>query len=571
MKIKVEKMNCPNCNSTTMEIDYDNYLAHCPNCDANYPIQIEDGKAIFLAREQRQTIKAEYEEQRKSAAAEYEEQRKTVEFLNEEERKTDEFNRTKGFRNASDKLKWAKRGIVFGLIIGIILFLLSKNIIVSILSLAATILLFIPRIFDDKKNMNVWTKVLCSVVLIALGAYSGYANNARKAAAIQEQNIAAAEAVAQKIPLGVSSQQVNGINYNEAARLFKENGFTNVVTEAVDDLELNSREPQDTVISVTIKGNTAFSETDIYPENVLITIAYHNLSDEAAKINVGTSSEDMVEKHYGSIQDDLKGAGFENIELEPIYDLTIGLLTKNGSVDHVSIAGKTTFSSSDRFRYDDLVVISYHAKKSDEKNNHDGEIQIPSSSKKYIGRNFEDVEKELKNAGFENIEIVRKNAQTKKEKNGEIVIISVNGRTDFDKNEWFIKESNIVITYYGPKTQEELQAEHPNQVNVPSSAKELKKKNYEEATALLTSAGFTTITAEPIYDLKTGIVNKDGSIESISIGGKSDFNADDWFDPGVEIKIMYHTFEETEESTTSEADKEEGIVDKIKGIFRKED
>ena len=570
MKIKVEKMNCPNCNSTTMEIDYDNYLAHCPNCDANYPIQIEDGKAIFLAREQRQTMKAEYEEQRKSAVAEYEEQRKTVEFLNEEERKTDEFNRTKGFRNASDKFKWAKRGIIFGLIVGLILFLLSRNIIVSILSLAATIVLFIPRIFDDKKSMNIWTKVICIVALIALGAYSGYANIARKAAAVQEQHIAADEAAAQKIPLGVSSQQVNGIDYHEAARLFKESGFTNVVTEAVDDLELNSREPQDIVISVTIKGNTAFSETDIYPENVLITIAYHNLSDEAAKINVGTSSEDMVEKHYGSIQDDLKGAGFENIELEPIYDLTIGLLTKNGSVDHVSIAGKTTFGSSDRFRYDDPVVISYHAKKSDEKNNHDGEIQIPSSSKKYIGRNFEDVEKELKNAGFENIEIVRKNAQTKKEKSGEIVIISVNGRTDFDKNEWFIKESNIVITYYGPKTQEELQAEHPDQVNVPGSAKELKKKNYEEATALFTSAGFTTITAEPIYDLKTGIVNKDGSIESISIGGKLDFNADDWFDPGVEIKITYHTFEETEESTATENDKE-GIVDRIKGIFGKED
>lgn len=553
MKIKVEKMNCPNCNSTTMEIDYDNYLAHCPNCDANYPIQIEDGKAIFLAREQRQTMKAEYEEQRKSAAAEYEEQRKTVEFLHEEERKTDEFNRTKGFRNASDKLKWAKRGIVFGLIIGIILFLLSKNIIVSILSLAATIVLFIPRIFDDKKNLNVWTKVLCGVALIALGAYSGYANNARKAAAIQEQHIAADEAAAQKIPLGVSSQEVNGIDYNEAVRRFKDNGFTNIETKAVEDLDIsNYEEGKNTVCSVTIKGNTTFLATDVYPENVKITVNFHHISDKKAKIQVGTASEKMLGQHYTSIQANLTGAGFTNIELKPIYDLNIGLLTKEGSVESVSIAGQTKFYDYEEFRFYDPVVISYHAKKSEEKNNHDGELQIPLSSKKYIGRNYEDVEKELRNAGFENIEIVRKTAQSKKEKDGEIVLISVNGRTDFDKNEWFVKESNIVITYYGPKTQEELQEEHPDQINVPDSAKELKKNNYEEAVDLLTSAGFTNITAEPIYDLKTGIVNKDGSIESISIDGKSDFNADDWFDPDVEIKITYHTFEETEESTTTE-------------------
>ena len=563
MQVKVEKLNCPNCNSTQMEIDYDNYVARCPHCDATYPIEIENGEAIFLARELRKTMESEYEEQRKKTEAEYEETRKTVEFLDEEERKRSEFNRTKGFRNASDKLKWAKRGTVVGLVVAIALFILSRNVVISILSLAAVIIVFIPKIFDENKTLNTWTKIISIIALIGLGAYSGYINNARNAAHMQEQQTLANEAAAAKIPLGVSSKEVIGIDYHEAVRLFESNGFIEVKSEAVDDLDIQSAGSQDTVISVTIKGNTAFDKTDIYPENVKITVAYHNLGDEEAKIQVGTGSEDMVDRQCDEVEGWIKDAGFINIERKPIYDLTIGLLTKEGAVESVSIAGNTQFYSSEKFRYDSPVQITYHLKKSEEKNNHEGELQIPSSSKKYKGRNYEDVEKELRNAGFENIEISRKEAQTKKEKSGEIVLISVNGKTDFDEDDWFVKESNIIITYYGPKTEEELKAEHPDRVKVPDSAKNLKKKNYEDVVSLLTAEGFINISAEPLYDLKKGIIKKEGSIESLSIDGNADFGNDAWFAADVEVKITYHAFKEKEEDDSAD----QGILGTLKGLL----
>ena len=546
MNLKIEKLECPNCHAKTVEVNYDDYTARCPHCDSTFFLWLEGGEKILIEREERKTMESENNEFRKN-----------VSFLNEEDRVSSEFERTEKYRDASDKLKWAVRGAGIGAVIGVIAFILGRNIIIPLAVILASTLLFTPQLFNGKTALNIGIKIISALAVIGLVLYAGLAHNTRVEKQKEETQILANEKAAAKIPLGVSSQQVLGINYHEAIRLFQENGFINVQSEAVDDLTIETVGDQDTVIAVSIKGTTAFDEKDIYPENVLINVIYHNLGEKAARIEVGTSSEDMKDQQYTVVQGIMKDAGFINVELEPIYDLTLGILTKEGAVETVSIGGNSEFYASSEFRYDETVRIAYHAKKSDEKNDHTGEVKVPSSAKKYVGRNYEDVEKELKSAGFVNIETVRKYDRQKKEKDGDIVLISINGKTDFDKDTWFVAESNVIITYYGPKTAEEKAAEHPDEVEMIDSAKKLKGTDYEETVAALSAAGFTNITAEPVYDLKTGIINKEGEIKTITAGGKDNFAKGDWFSPDVEIKITYHAFKEKTESKTTDKEKTE--------------
>ena len=83
----------------------------------------------------------------------------------------------------------------------------------------------------------------------------------------------------------------------------------------------------------------------------------------------------------------------------------------------------------------------------------DTEIRIEFNPKDYKGKNYEDVITELKNKGFENIQV----------KNLEDVVlgvftkenivegVTINGRTDFKYGEWIDKQTEILITYHGKK------------------------------------------------------------------------------------------------------------------------
>lgn len=57
----------------------------------------------------------------------------------------------------------------------------------------------------------------------------------------------------------------------------------------------------------------------------------------------------------------LEEAGFVNITTEADRDLITGWITKEGSVEEISIGGDTKFSQNASFRPDVEIVITYHA------------------------------------------------------------------------------------------------------------------------------------------------------------------------------------------------------------------
>lgn len=82
----------------------------------------------------------------------------------------------------------------------------------------------------------------------------------------------------------------------------------------------------------------------------------------AMPISASTSDAD-----YKSVQKQLSDAGFENVTTQKIEDLTLGIFTKDGEVEKVTVKGDDDFSEGDLFDKDVAITIHYHTFKAEEK------------------------------------------------------------------------------------------------------------------------------------------------------------------------------------------------------------
>ena len=89
------------------------------------------------------------------------------------------------------------------------------------------------------------------------------------------------------------------------------------------------------------------------------------------------------------------------------------------------------------------------------------------------------------------------------------------------------------------------------EIRVPASADEFEGENYKDVVTRFQMAGFTNISTEPIEDLITGWLVKDGEVEEVSINGKTSFGSSASFEPNAIIIIRYHTFPSNVEETNA--------------------
>lgn len=85
---------------------------------------------------------------------------------------------------------------------------------------------------------------------------------------------------------------------------------------------------------------------------------------------------------------------------------------------------------------------------------------------------------------------------------------------------------------------------HEGQAKTPSASSAQKGRNYQDVIKDFESKGFTNIQVEPIDDLVTGWMTKDGEVEEVSVDGDKDYSPDRWYPNDVEVIITYHTFPE---------------------------
>ena len=122
-------------------------------------------------------------------------------------------------------------------------------------------------------------------------------------------------------------------------------------------------------------GKGKASESVAVPETVVTTAPQipepateatkYALSDDETRIDF--SAYDLMYQDYKDVTHRLLQLGFTNVSYRVKYDIVFGI-TSEGSVDSVSIAGLTDYSSGDVFKKNDPIFITYHMKSADDPN-----------------------------------------------------------------------------------------------------------------------------------------------------------------------------------------------------------
>lgn len=161
------------------------------------------------------------------------------------------------------------------------------------------------------------------------------------------------------IPMGYSSESLEGLKYTEVVQRLKESGFSNVHTKEISDLTISRDDEENLVTEVKLMFGDSFDENTKYPSNLWITVVYHTVELYAPPL----TSKEAKGMNYLDVIDEFENAGFVNVTTVVEYDIVTGWLTDDGEVKSVTINGEKKFDSYDEYRLDAEVVITYHTLK----------------------------------------------------------------------------------------------------------------------------------------------------------------------------------------------------------------
>lgn len=161
------------------------------------------------------------------------------------------------------------------------------------------------------------------------------------------------------IPMGYSSDSLEGLKYTEAVQRLKESGFTNVHTKEISDLTISRDGEENLVTEVKLMFGDSFDEDTKYPSNLWITVVYHTVELYAPPL----TSKEAKGMNYLDVIDEFENAGFVNVTTVVEYDIVTGWLTDDGEVKSVTINGDKKFDSYNEYRLDAEVVVTYHTLK----------------------------------------------------------------------------------------------------------------------------------------------------------------------------------------------------------------
>lgn len=169
-------------------------------------------------------------------------------------------------------------------------------------------------------------------------------------------------------------------------------------------------------------------------------------SEAESKLPVEIFLKKMVGKNVTDIEAKLLTMGFSNIKIKRNAEAT---KIKEGNIISITI---NESAEDGWYKRTDEVLIEYFEAKTDEEIalEHPGEIKIGENQKHFLGKNYEKVKAELEDLGFSQF-IIKEMAMSKigwGEKEECVAKIIINNQAQFDKDDWFTKESEVILYYY---------------------------------------------------------------------------------------------------------------------------
>ena len=160
------------------------------------------------------------------------------------------------------------------------------------------------------------------------------------------------------------------------------------------------------------------------------------------QIKIMAPASVYLEKNYKDVEDAFRGLGFFNIKFKILYDIAIGW-TDRGTVEAVTVAGKSDFRRGDIFKSGDEVVITYHMRKGDNSEN----IVMAQGSSSYEGLDYLEVKQELEKLGFHNIKLGAYDGAAPSHTDGEVMTVEIDGAR-FKKGSTFKPENEDYNKYW---------------------------------------------------------------------------------------------------------------------------
>lgn len=246
---------------------------------------------------------------------------------------------------------------------------------------------------------------------------------------------------------------------------------------------------------------------------------------------------------YSVIQDTFSSAGFTNIKVEKMEDLKAADVDKLDTIDFISVGGKTDFARDQEFKFEDEVLIRYHAYAKCNVTIHVDFVPNLIFSKYDVNLLLNGIEEGTlthgENQDFELAVYPGECTLTFESTEDSSVKGKVALAVDCDIEAAYkiscYSDKVSVETLYEDRLTELAAGEA--RCNVPAS--EYVYKNYEDVADALKALGFTNIKYEVLYDIAYGWT-EDGEVENVSIAGKTDFSRGEVFSADDEIVITYH-------------------------------
>lgn len=181
-----------------------------------------------------------------------------------------------------------------------------------------------------------------------------------------------------------------------------------------------------------------------YTDSINVTETFIDRKRElkANEVRVPNAASEYKYKHFEEVTKSLKDIGFINVSTEILYDIVFGW-TSEGEVKSVSIDGQTDFNKGAIFDKTSPVIVTYHMLEDDDPS----KIELPAGSDDYIGMNYLEVEKALRNIGLTNITFETVTTSDSAHEDGSVCCVEINLR-DFDKGDKVDPDDEVVIEYY---------------------------------------------------------------------------------------------------------------------------
>lgn len=159
-------------------------------------------------------------------------------------------------------------------------------------------------------------------------------------------------------------------------------------------------------------------------------------------IKTTSSAQDYVGVNFETVVSELQSAGFQNIEVKEIEDLTSNSELQDGDVGQISINGDTLFEQDSEFEKDVPVIITYHTIK---------KIELPLSLQNLQSYDYLEIADMFSTSGFTNITTEEvfdlEPGDNPKIFENEVLI---NGKSVFNKSESLAFDTPITIICHKP-------------------------------------------------------------------------------------------------------------------------